>query len=186
MDINYNTAKINLTKCYLFTATIIIILFSSYFLSDYYSLSFNKLSTLGYLMMDFHNRPDYDDFIEVYKEHKKLIRQCGNKIKYWIYGVYLIHPQFFNASRKEMLKKWIPEIERGLRQVKSVPTPDLLDCVWSLYFSTGDDIYPQIIKNIANNSNDLSVKLSARWSYSDIMKQDWKLTEVTEVTEVAE
>ncbi|SIP85865.1 Hypothetical protein PACV_150 [Pacmanvirus A23] len=163
--------ELDLVKCYIFTAALVIVLISSYFLSRY-NLSDDRISTLGYLMMNFHQRPDYDDFMEVYNEHKKLLRQCGNKTKYWIYGVYLVHPQFFNASREETLKKWIPEIERGLRQVKSVPTPELLDSVWAIYFSTGDKKFSDIIKNIANSSNDLTVKIAAQWSYSDITGND--------------
>ena len=155
------------------TALIIIIGTCIYIWNEWGVLSQNDLSSLGYLIMNFHNKPDFDDFMLIYNKNKQLIKQCGSKVKYFIWGVYLIHPQFFNDDRKKQISQWIPEIERGLNQVKSVPTSSLLDSVWALYFATGYRKYSDIIRDIANNCSDFVVRNGARWSYNDIMGESY-------------
>jgi hypothetical protein len=121
------------------------------------------------IITNFYENPDFDDFILVYTNRDRLINHNGRPIKYWLWGVYLAQPDFFNESRKKVICAYMRDIERGLRRVKSRPTAELLDCVWMLYFATGDRQYADIVKEVANTCRDLSISNAAGLSYTSIM-----------------
>jgi hypothetical protein len=153
--------------------TIIIILIIACFVWKWWTqFSDEELSELSDTMMYFHKNPNRDDFMQVWGERTRLIRHTGRPVRFWCYGVYLKHPEFYTDEQKHELVPWIHEIERGLRRIKNNPSSLDLDCVWSLYFATGDIIYSNIIKNIAlDESLPYHIRSGARWSYRSIMKQ---------------
>jgi hypothetical protein len=171
--------------------TIVIILIIVYYAWKWWTqFSDEELSELSDAMMYFHEKPNRDDFTQVWGERVRLIRHTGDEIKYWMWGVYLTHPEFFDDEQKHELVPWIHEIERGLRRARRNPTAKSLDCIWSLYFATGRSEYSEIVRKIAlgDDSVPYYVKSAARWSYRSIMKQkpDFPTQESAEPTEPAE
>jgi hypothetical protein len=132
-------------------------------------LTDDEESESGDIMMNFYKDPDYDDFMFVWKLRSKLLL-TKKQIKYWFWGVYQSQPQFFDNSQEKELNTWMREIERGIRRVNTTPTPELLDCVWALYFATGDEQYPQIIARVAVIGTTDTLRAAATWSYQSIMQ----------------
>jgi hypothetical protein len=171
--------------------TIVIILIIAYYAWKWWTqFSEEEINELSDIMMNFHKNPSRDDFTQVWGERVRLIRQTGEEIKYWCYGVYLTHPEFFDDDQKRELNTWVRDIERGLRRARLNPTSKTIDCIWSLYFATGRTEYSNIVKNIAlgDDSVPYYVKSAAKWSYRSIMKRrpDQTVDEPAEPDEPAE
>lgn len=148
---------------------IIITLFIFYTIGKYNTLTKEELEDFDDIMMNFHQNPDFDDFILVFNNHNRLVKNKGRSVKYWLWGVYIAHPEYYNESRANIIASYMREIERGLRRIKNKPTPDLLDCIWTIYFATGDHQYSDIIRDIAVNCPDLGIAAAANWSYTSII-----------------
>lgn len=121
------------------------------------------------IITHFHEDPDFDDFMVVYRARDKLEYRQARQVRFWLWGVYLCYPHFYNAARLKVLKGYMREIERGLKRIKKTPTAELIDCVWGLYFATGDPQYPELVKDIANNCPTFDASTHAVWTYTDIM-----------------
>lgn len=136
------------------------------------SLSDYERDNAEEIIMEFHTDPDYGDFIYINSIKSKLPNT--RSLKYWFYGVYKSQPHFFeyaeiNGVRVKPSARDIRDIERGLRKVRTSPTGELLDCVWAVYFATGDTTYSNIIRDVALSDASIEVKASASWSYKSIM-----------------
>lgn len=162
-----------------------IFLWGMYTLLREESLTDSEIEDFGDIMMGFHADPDYDDFMEIWNARTKLIARRGKPIKFWIWGVYQKQPHFFKPVQRKELESWMREIQRGIRRMRA-PNSELLDCMWSLYFATGEQEYPELIRSIAQTSDKFEVREAARLSYRDIMGVEAKTIESTENTENAE
>jgi hypothetical protein len=164
---------VNINATFIVVYLIIIVLFYIYY---YYENSMkindDEIDEFNDIMMGFHKDPDYDDFMKIWNSKQKIIKVLGKPTKYWIWGVFQTQPQFFTERKKQELNEWIREIERGLRRIQTNPTSDLLDCIWALYFATGDVKYSEIIRKVASNAIDINVRNSAKRSYKSIMKKE--------------
>lgn len=125
------------------------------------------------IMQYFHEDPDFDDFMKIYNFRDILIKKYGRKIKFWIWGVYLSNPEFLDQDREEEAITWERGITRALRRIRTQPTTELLECIWSLYFATGDQQYSEIIRRIAVDHNNIKLRDNARWTYRSIMNREW-------------
>jgi len=164
------------TITYLIVVAIVAILVYSYY--SYDSLTDSELDDFNDIMMEFHTDPDYDDFRTIWNNRRRLIANKGRPIKFWIWGVYQSQPQFFNESSIQELDSWIREIERGIRRVANNATGELLDCIWMLYFATGNPEYPEIVRRVAVDCPKFDVRESARYTYRQIMGVEWNSTEI--------
>lgn len=145
------------------------------YLSSYKRTYYSDLITM------FFEDPNKEDFAEVWDARLPLINTVGRSIKFWLWGVHLVHPDYFSPSQSGELATWSRDIERGLRRVSIRPTTELLDCIWALYFATGNPHYPNIIKNVAEHSRDGAISAAAKWSYESIMKTSpWNDTVASE------
>lgn len=137
------------------------------------SLSIEDRENAGDIMMEFHLDPDYDDFIYIWKMRDQLPE--SRIVKYWLYGVQKAQPQFITYAELKgynvtMSNRDVRDVERGLRRILNKPTAELMDCVWAVYFATGDVMYSNMIRDIARDPNSpLALKASASWSYKSIM-----------------
>lgn len=132
-------------------------------------LSAGAINELRDIITHFHEEPDFDDFISVYNARDKLDYYNAKRVRFWLWGVYLCYPDFFNAARRRVLEGYMREIERGLRRVKTNPTIELVDCVWALYFATGNPDYADIVRDIALDCPAANVALFATWTYTDVI-----------------
>lgn len=137
----------------------------------------------GDIITLFFEDPNRDDFEEVWAAREKLIGGIGRSVKFWIWGVHLTHPEFFTDEQRAELATYSRDIERGLRKVTIRPTAEMLDCMWALYFATGDTQYVQIVKNIAEHSRDTTLSSAARWSYESVMNESPWANDTTTPTE---
>lgn len=129
-----------------------------------------EMDELGDIIVQFHKDPDYEDFMKVWKQRYRLIANTGKPIKYWLWGVYITQPQYFDYNQKAELDSWVREIERGLNQITIEPTPILMDCIWNIYYATGESKYANVIKNLDVDGIDPTIRLVARHSYRTIMQ----------------
>lgn len=154
---------------------IVVIIFISWF-----SFSPGKESVdiddLEYVVMNFYKDPDYDDFIYVWSNRKKLPSQTAKTLKCWLYGVSIAQPQFMEFAEvihgKILTDGMQREVERIIRRSQTTPTGELLDCIWAIYFATGDTKYSNIIREVArgNIQSELEVQAAASWSYRSVMR----------------
>lgn len=151
---------------------VIVVIIVAYFAEKWGTLSHEELEDYSDIMQNFYHDPDFDDFMRVYKDRKRLIKHNGKPIKFWLWGVYLSHPDYFDESRKETISEFTREIERGLRNVARNPSGELLDCIWMLYFASGDKKYAEIVKKVANECPDIVVSGAASWSYQSIIGEN--------------
>jgi hypothetical protein len=154
---------------------LILVILLVYFYHDYFRKSIeDDVDEWDDIMRNFYKYPDYDDFMVIWDNHKKMIAKVGKPIKFFIWGVYQTQPQFFNQEQLAILNSWMRDINRGLRRIQARdPTPELLDCIWSLYFATGDMKYPQIIAGVADGGYAPHIVEAAKWSYQSIMGRPW-------------
>lgn len=151
---------------------LLIVIIVYYSIRERSLLSEEDVQNAGEIMMEFHIDPDYEDFIYIWKIRDRLPKI--RIVNYWLYGVQKAQPQFityaeFKGYCVNMRARDVRDVERGLRRVLIKPTAELLDCVWAVYFATGDVTYSNIIRDIANNPDSaLHIKASASWSYKSI------------------
>ena len=150
---------------------VIVIIIALFF--KWYEREDCDIDDIEHVMMDFHNVPDYDDFLYVVKNKKSL--PSLDKLDYWLYGVYESQPQFIKYAEVTM-GKLLPDdvcrkVERSIIRVQRAPTAKLLDCIWAIYFASGNPKYPAIIADVACGRTNASilVRESASWSYNSIM-----------------
>jgi hypothetical protein len=161
---------------------IIIILYVSeniIYTSNTYSATYTaEITEIGDIMMNFHKDPDYDDFMYVWKNKKKI---PSKTYKCWIYGISQSQPHFIDYARETnrgfifsdniLSQGDIREVERVIRRVQVSPTGELMDCIWAIYSATGDTKYSDLVGAIARGEiiSDRVVRSSASWSYKSIM-----------------
>lgn len=132
-------------------------------------LTKEQLDELGDIVMHFHENPNREEFEKVYKNKEALIDTSGKMIKFWLWGVHMQHPEYFTTKMVGFITSHTNEINRDIRRVIARPTPELLDCIWALYFATGSIDYPEIIKKIALKCPNAEISGAATWSYESIM-----------------
>ncbi len=158
-----------------FTIVIIVILIAFAFFLWSQELSSDELDEFEDIMQNFHNDPCAEDFNVIYSQRLKLVKHSGKRIKFWIYGVYITKPEYFSTQHKTELTGWIREIERGLRRVRTHPTIDLIDCLASLYFATGNQGYLELIRRFAVESTDVQLRSASRKIYKQVSGRDYKI-----------
>jgi hypothetical protein len=146
---------------------------------SWFSFSSGKESVdiddLEHVVMNFYKDPDYDDFIYVWSNRKKLPSQTAKTLKCWLYGVSIAQPQFIEFAEvihgKILTDGMRREVERIIRRSQTTPTGELLDCIWAIYFATGDTKYSNIIREVArgNIQSGIEVRAAASWSYRSVM-----------------
>lgn len=149
---------------------VVIILWWSYKI-DGEKLTNDELDEISNITMNFHKSPNWDDFDYVFSKHKHLLK-ARRAIKFWLWGVYIAHPDYYNDAKKEILNSYMEDIKRGLRRFKIKPTNELLDCIWAIYFATGDVEYAHMVGDIAKLETDASIARAAKWSYKSIMGEE--------------
>jgi hypothetical protein len=120
------------------------------------------------VMTNFHLDPDYDDFAYVYARRRHIphtIMIC------WLYGVLQTQPHFISYYGEILTRANIREVQRKIRRAQTNPTADILDCVWAVYFGSGDSKYSDIIGKVAHGeiNADPDVAAAARWSYESTL-----------------
>lgn len=148
---------------------IVLVIWIYYWIESRSRLTPDELEDIEDIVMNFHEDPNFEDFLFIYNDRDRIIKQNGKPVKFWLWGVHMSHPDYYNEAREKVLESYIRDIERGLRRVKNRPNAELIDCVWAIYFATGDKQYADIIKEIALNCPDLTVAGAANWSYTSIM-----------------
>ena len=133
-------------------------------------LTFQQQTHYEDLITLFFEDPSKEDFDEVWAARKALINTVGRSIKFWLWGVSQSYPEYFSDDQKAEVASFSRDIERGIRRITTRPTPELLDCIWALYFSNGDASYPELVKNIAEHSTDGILSRLAKQSYESIMR----------------
>lgn len=125
------------------------------------------------IMNNFHLDPDYDDFAFVWKHRKKLPQQS---LKCWLYGVKISQPEFIEYAETAEGIIILPaeeqrEVQRIIRRAQTAPTSGLLDCIWYIYFASGDRKYSDIIAAVARGAipSSLTVRAAASYSYRKVM-----------------
>lgn len=181
-DIQYQIKKIDAWQMFIIAmCVVLVIIYIAWVVNN--QLSKKELEEMSDIMENFHVDPDYDDFIYIWNARDKLIKQCGRPVKFWLYGVYLTQPQFYDETKIVIVRSWIREIERTVRRAGRNPTAESMDCIWSLYFATGDNIYAQIIRRIAVDHPNTLIKNAARLSYRSVMRRDWTENDVEQTAQ---
>lgn len=144
---------------------IVFILLAAY--NWYTQLDTEEISEVNSIMMNFHKNPSRDDFEYVYARRNKISRLLGKSFNFWMWGVHCKYPEIYSNIDQD----YVRDIARGLRRAVSDPTPDLLDCIWCLYFATGDAKYSEIVRRIAVGEIPAQDKVvtAAKWSWGNIM-----------------
>lgn len=93
------------------------------------------------IMNHWYRHPDFDDFLKIYKNRAKIARKFGNQVKYWLWGVYITIPEFYNRARLEGIRPYMREIEASLRAIGYRRCTELVKCMEALFHATGDERY---------------------------------------------
>lgn len=112
-------------------------------------LSYDEIDDMNNIMQNFHKDPNFDDYMVIHNNYKQLSITYGNRIKFWIWGVYQTHPEYFEANSM----CWNREIARSARQFGTTPTRNAIDCIWALYYSTGNTTYINTIRRITERAD---------------------------------
>lgn len=132
-------------------------------------LSSDELDEINSIMMHFHERPDIDDFNEIFNHRAGLSKEgMDYTIKFWLWGVKSKHGGSLTDTQKRVIEEYDPMISRIMRRVAYAPIPLYVDCIWALYFATGDQKYSDLVKALAAHDDD-KVADAASWSYRKIM-----------------
>lgn len=147
---------------------IVLILCIHYVHVTLFQYTTSELNEFNDIMQYFHTDPDYDDFLKVYNARAQLTKQAGRTIKFWLWGVYIAQPQYYDEAKIAVISPWMREIERALRRARTQPTAELIDCIWGLYFATGDLQYAEVVRRAATSHRE-DVRQAARRSYKSII-----------------
>ncbi len=128
-----------------------------------------SLRELTDIMQQFHTDPNKADYERVARASQALISIKGRHVKFWLWGVYMAHPDYPNEMTKQAIREWVPEIERALRRIRVEPTTELIMCLWYVYFATGDQQYAEVIRRMIGTHP--HVGTYARRTYERIMKR---------------
>lgn len=134
-------------------------------------LSIDKQAYFSDIITTFYEYPSAEDMNEIWNARTALKTTIGRSIKFWLWGVSIKHPKFFTAEQTAEVQSYSRDIERGLRRVLTRPTTELIDCIWALYFATGDGQYSEIVKRIADFCPDGTISAAAQWSYESVTGQ---------------
>jgi hypothetical protein len=85
------------------------------------------------IMREFYLDPDYDDFCKIYNTWHKLEQEF---VTFWLYGVYLTQPQFFNEPATRWIEGKKDTYNRCMRAMSTTPTKTDIRSVWMLYTAT--------------------------------------------------
>ncbi|AMN83798.1 hypothetical protein D5b_00379 [Faustovirus] len=129
----------------------------------------NVRDELNDIVTCFHLSPNYEDFKHLYDNRDKLLKNNPIGSKFWLWGVYMTHPEYFDDATMQLLDSWYHDIFKTLRRYKLRPRPAHLEAFWGLYFATGDTAYADIVKHCALFCKHSDARNSAIWSYTEIM-----------------
>ncbi|QJX70874.1 hypothetical protein F-liban_105 [Faustovirus] len=129
----------------------------------------NTRDELSDIVMCFHMSPSYEDFKYIFDNRDKLVANNVTGSKFWLWGVYMTHPEYFDVAAIQLLDSWYGDILKTLRRYKLRPRPSHLEAFWGLYFATGDTAYSDIVKHCALFCKYSDTRNSAMWSYTEIM-----------------
>ncbi|QJX71384.1 hypothetical protein F-S17_0120 [Faustovirus] len=129
----------------------------------------NMRDELNDIITCFHLAPNYDDFKYLYDNRTQLLKSNPIGSKFWLWGVYMTHPEYFDNDTMTLLDSWFSDILKTLRRYKLRPRPAHLEAFWGLYFATGDTNYADIVKHCALFCKHADARNSAMWSYTEIM-----------------
>jgi hypothetical protein len=129
----------------------------------------NTRDELSDIVMCFHMSPNYEDFKYIFDNREKLINSNTIGSKFWLWGVYMSHPEYFDVAALTLLDSWYGDILKTLRRYKLRPRSNHLEAFWGLYFATGDTTYSDIVKHCALFCKYSDTRNSAMWSYTEIM-----------------
>lgn len=134
-----------------------------------YTQERNTRDELSDIVTCFHLAPNYDDFKYLFDNREKLLKSNPIGAKFWLWGVYMTHPEYFDDATFGLLDSWFSDILKTLRRYKLRPRPAHLEAFWGLYFATGDVSYTDIVKHCALFCKHSDTRNSAMWSYTEIM-----------------
>jgi hypothetical protein len=129
----------------------------------------NMRDELNDIVTCFHLAPNYEDFKYLYDNRDKLLKSNPIGAKFWLWGVYMTHPEYFDVATMNLLESWYSDILKTIRRYKLRPRPAHLEAFWGLYFATGDTAYADVVKHCALFCKHADARNSAMWSYTEIM-----------------
>lgn len=125
-----------------------------------------KMNNLNPIFENFYKDPTLTNYQAIREYDDLFYKAVGNIYTLYIHMIKYLHPEF--GDQVSYREKQILHLQvNDLLDPKRVLTAKDLDKLWALYYASGNNNYPDRVKNVINDGKqDMVVRWAAEWSYN--------------------